>query len=355
MLFNSARKLFAKIKEWEHWPFYFFYFPISYAWPLYFIKSRSVWFYTASNPTLAFGGFEGEKKSAIYKQLPSHLCPKSLYIAPATSFDDILQQLKVNQFVYPFIVKPDIGMKGLLFRIIQNEEQLAKYHLHMPVDYIIQEYVTMPYEVSVFYCRKPRQQKGIITALIQKDLLEITGDGNSRLADLIKDHPYARSLLKKLKTEFANGENTIVPKGEKICLSHVANLFNGARFINLNHGIDGDLLSVFDAISHDNQFYYGRYDIKCISIDDLKKGRGFKILEFNGAGSVPNHIYTGTYTLWQAYKEILKHWRYLFEISEENRKTGFQYWSLKKGHRFLSASKRHFKLLKDLDEKLKLA
>jgi len=111
---------------------------------------------------------------------------------------------------------------------------------------------------------------------------------------------------------------------------------------------------VFDDISRNNRFYYGRYDIKCESIEDLKDGKNFYILEFNGAGSVPNHIYTGTYTLAQAYKEILSHWKLMFEASEINHKEGNPYWSFMKGHLFLKNSKKHFNVLKKLDKELVL-
>jgi hypothetical protein len=134
----------------------------------------------------------------------------------------------------------------------------------------------------------------------------------------------------------------------------VANLFHGARFTDLHQEIDASLTALFDRISHQSQFFYGRYDIKCDAIDDLKQGRNFKILEFNGAGSVPNHIYAGRYNLWQAYREILKHWKAMYEISARNRRKGIAYWSFQRGRRFLKQSKRYFDKLKELDKKLVL-
>lgn len=253
---------------------------------------------------------------------------------------------------YPFIVKPDIGMKGILFRKIKNEGQLERYHKHMPVDYIIQEFLDLPLEVSVFYYRNPGSTKGLITALIAKDLLVVTGDGTSPLLELVKNNPDAKALLPVIKKQYGKEMDRTLAVGECFYLSHIANLVNGARFRNLRHEIDDRLLEVFDEISLNNQFYYGRYDIKCSSVNDLKEGRNFYILEFNGAGSVPNHIYTGTYTLRQAYKEILLHWRLMFEASKLNHENGYRYWGFKKGHRFLRNSKKHFNVLKKLDKEL---
>jgi len=347
--------LVKRLTDWTHWPFLLFYAPIAIAWPWYYLKSRSLWFFTASNPTITFGGFEGEAKSEMYRQLPAHLLPRSIFIKPHTPFDTVLQQVEQHGLTYPFIVKPDVGMKGLLFRKIEQEPQLQTYHRHMPVAYIIQEFLDLPLEVSVFYYRKPGNPTGRITALIQKDLLEVTGNGSATLAELVQQHPDAKTLLTKIENEQQAHLNRVLKPGEVFRVLHVANLFNGARFKNLAAQIDAGLLHVFDAISQENSFYYGRYDIKCNAIADLKQGRDFYILEFNGAGSTPNHIYTGTYTLLQAYKEMLLHWRLLYEASALNHKNGHRHWSFLKGHRFLKASKKHFNVLKKLDAELTLS
>ncbi len=168
MLFNAVKAIIERITNWHNWPFYIFYSPISYVLLGYYIKTRSLWFYTASNPTIAFGGFEGETKSEIYQQLPQELCPKSIYIHPSLSFTEVVNQLYLSGLTYPFVVKPDINMKGLLFRKIESEQQLKIYHSQIPATYIIQEFINLPYEVSIFYCRKPASNTGIITAFIKK-------------------------------------------------------------------------------------------------------------------------------------------------------------------------------------------
>ena len=92
-------------------------------------------------------------------------------------------------------MKPDVGMKGILFRRIDSDEQLRKYHEKMPVEYIVQELIDMPVELSVFYYRHPTEQKGTISGLIQKELLEVYGDGKSTLWELILQHPRPYSFV----------------------------------------------------------------------------------------------------------------------------------------------------------------
>jgi len=310
MLFTKLKQSVKPLYDWEQWSFHIFYFPISYAWLLYYVKSRSLWFFTASNPTLSFGGFEGTGKSEMYKHLPSKFCAKSIFISPSCSFTEVVEKVKQEQLDFPLVVKPDIGMKGLLFRKVETVEQLKQYHHRVPAIYIIQEYVNMPLEVSVFYCRMPDDEKGEITAVIQKHLPEITGDGNSTLEQLINEYSN-EDWIETVKKFHENKLKHVLKKDEKFCLSHVANLMNGAKFKNISNMINEKLVMIFDNISHKTGFYYGRYDIKCASLEDLYK-ENFIILEFNGAGSVPNHIYTGGYTLLSAYREILKHWSAMF-------------------------------------------
>lgn len=53
-------------------------------------------------------------------------------------------------------------------------------------------------------------------------------------------------------------------------------IITGAHFTNLHNEIDEDLHKVFDDLSHyTDKFYYGRYDIKTTSIEDLKQGKTF--------------------------------------------------------------------------------
>jgi len=346
----GVKKFFQKLVNWELWPFYVLYAPVGFVWFWYCIKARSFWFFSPSNPTITFGGFEGESKKEMYEQLPKDSFPKTIYILHDLSFDEVKKKIDEHGFTYPFIVKPDVGMKGVLFRKIENEEQFKKYHERIPVEYIVQELIEMPMELSVFYYRHPTQQKGTISGMIQKKLLEVYGDGESTLWKLILQHPRAKFRLEEMKLRHEHRLDRVLAKDQHFYLSYAGNHNRGARFINLYHLVDDKLLKVFDDLSHyTGKFYYGRYDIKCNSIEDLKEGRNFSILEFNGCGAEPNHIYDAGISIWQAYREILKHWKVLFEISKHNHENGTPYWSYKKGKDFLKQARKHFKMLEKYD------
>jgi hypothetical protein len=241
---------------------------------------------------------------------------------------------------------------GFMFRKIDSADELKQYHQAIPCDYIVQDLVTYPMEVSVFYYRFPNQQKGNITGFLKKQVPEVIGDGKSSLQQLIEGLALRPGFnVNEWKAKHHNRLNVIIPAGEIYRLSLVANLSRGGRLISLANEKDERLLKVFDDLSrHTKYFYYGRYDIKCTSIEDLKRGN-FSILEYNGCGAEPHHVYGAGNTLLQAYKIILHHWNVLYKISSYNHYQGIPYWKFREGYKFLKAAKKHFKVLKRLDAK----
>jgi len=344
------KKAVYRLTHWETWDYRVKLIPLIPVWLWHCGRARSWWFFTPANPTLTFGGFEGETKREMYDQLPPDLCPKSLYIAPTDPADEVEKSTAACFDGYPVAVKPNVGMMGLLFRVINSADELRQYHEQMPVDYIVQELSTYPIEVSVFYYRFPGESTGTITGFVRKDFLEVVGDGQSTLWDLIRQYPRVSFRLNEMRAKHANRLNYVVPEGDVYCLSNALNQTRGGRLVSLAHEKDEQLLGVFDALSHHaGQFYFGRYDVKCASISDLKAGRNFTILEFNGAGAAPHHVYGNGNSLWQAYRIVLHHWAVLARIARQNHALGVPYWPFRRGWNQLKNAQIHLQTLKELD------
>ena len=341
---------FFRLMHWETWHYMAKYIPIMPVWAWYCLRARSLWFFTPSNPTISFGGFEGETKREIYEQLPPGSYPESIYISSSLTFDKIQSLIKERKFQYPFVVKPDAGMMGLMFRHIDNAEELNDYHRIIPVDYIIQKLIDYPLEVSVFYYRFPNQQNGTITGFIKKEFLQICGDGKSTFLELLLNYDRVRFRLEEMKSKHAAHLDEVLPTGKVYILSHALNLSRGGRLVSLEHEKDARLVDFFDKLNqYSRHFYYGRYDIKCESIESLKQGKRFSILEYNGCGAEPHHAYGNGNTLWQAYSIFIHHWKVLYQISQYNHRHGYPHWAFKKGWRFLRKAKANFHILKTLD------
>jgi hypothetical protein len=349
------KKAIRYVSHWEDWHWLIKYILIAPVWFWLCIKARSLWFFTPSNPSITFGGFIGETKREIYNQLPAGTYPKSIYISPAISFLEVSSLLRESDLSFPLVVKPDVGQMGLMFRRIESLDQLRQYHSVMSVDYIIQELIRYPIEVSVFYYRYPNEAKGRITGFLRKESMQVVGDGQCTLRELIMRYPRAQFRRKEMFAKHESKLDSIIAAGETYYLSHALNLSRGGKLINLEHEKDERLLKVFDDISHyAKNFYYGRYDIRCESIEDLKCGRNFSILEYNGCGAEPHHVYGNGNSLFRACKILVDHWIILYKISMQNYREGIVRWNYAEGLQHSRKAKLHFKQLMQLDSKFEL-
>ncbi|RYF91845.1 MAG: hypothetical protein EOO03_00325 [Chitinophagaceae bacterium] len=346
----KIKDLFHRLSNWETWHHHVKYIPLAPVWAWYCIRSGTPWFFTASNPTLTFGGFEGEGKQEMYEQLPPGTYPHSIYIKPGIEMQQLKEQIAAAGFSYPFIAKPDVGMMGFMVRRIQNDEQLAAYHGAMPDQYIIQTLVEYPVEVAAFYYRMPNEKKGTLSGLLQKQPAFVVGDGISTLEDLINANEQVRHKVDDILGRHKAQLKKVISKGEVFPLSVSSNRSQAGIVQGVDHLITEELNNRLDEWSHySGKLYYGRYDIKCASVASLQQGKDFYILEFNGAGAGIQHITGNNYSLFTAWKIILKHWKMLYLISRENAHNGVAYWGVRDGAAHLKKAKRNLQFLKSLD------
>lgn len=345
------KNLLFKLTHWESWHYHIKYIPLIPFWIWYCIKARSWWFFSASNPSITFGGFEGEGKMEIYKQLPDNSYPQSVLIEPQMTFEEVLSIIEKNKFSFPFAVKPDRGLMGLMFRRINSIKDIERYHHLMPMSYLIQKWVDYPIEVSVFYYRMPNAKSGEVSGYLMKEMPKVIGDGTSTLKELILASEDLKYQSKEILTHHRSKLDKVLAKGKNFILSYASNRSQGGKLVSLSHEIDKKLLEIFDSLSHRTRyFYYGRYDIKCANLNSLKNGKDFSILEYNGAGAGVQHIYGNKLSLWKAWGIILNHWQMLYRISSFNHKVKkVPYWEHSRGRRFLREARQNAALLKKLD------
>ena len=315
---------FIKLLSWEYWPTYIVHAPTMVMWLWFAIRARALFFFTRANPVIETGGVMGESKINILNRIPSVFLPKTIFIEQGkVSKSDMLELLLEQQLTYPLIAKPDIGERGFLVEKLESEESLLIYFEQTPVNFLIQEFIYFPLELSILYYRLPSDTTGSITSFCIKETLKVKGDGVSTIEALMEAYPRAVLQLPRFRDKYSSLLTHIPKQGEIIELEPIGNHSRGTTFLNGNHHIDKQPVAVFDTIGFQMEnIYYGRFDLKCKSIDGLKRGKDFKILEFNGIASEPAHIYQPGYSKLQAYKDLWVHWKIIFQISQAQKQKG---------------------------------
>jgi hypothetical protein len=318
--------------HWEYWPFQIVYIPIYFLWAYYALKARTIFFFNACNPTMANGGFMMDSKIEIYDLIPQQFYPKTKFIKEKIPFDEVETILGNSKISFPFIAKPDIGLRGSAVKKITNPEELESYHSKANFDYLIQDLIPFENEVGIFYVRFPHEKHGKITGIVAKEFLIVEGDGCSTIEELLKANPRYELQLKTLEKEYGNQLKTILAKGEKRNLVPYGNHARGAKFLDYSNLASPELTKVIDdmCLQFDG-FYFGRMDLMYNTWQELEQGKNFSIVELNGAASEPTHIYDPKHSLFFAWKELARHISYMFRISVENHKHGFPYLSHKDG------------------------
>lgn len=273
----------------------------------------------------------GESKYDVLKLVPDQYKPKTVFVKGGSTKQQVIDLLRQHQFKFPVIFKPDLGERGFMVKRIFNDRDMDHYLEKMKLDFLIQELVDLPVECGVFYTRFPDEKDGRVTSLVLKEMLSVTGNGTSTLEELILDKPRAKLQLEKLSAAHAEKINVIIPKGEVVDLNQIGNHCLGTKFLSGEHLVNEKLSHAFDLISKQiDGFYFGRFDLRCASIEDLYLGK-IKIMELNGCGAEPAHIYHPGFSLWKALRVLSIHWKNMFVISVQNHKRGVPYLSLREG------------------------
>jgi hypothetical protein len=139
----------------------------------------------------------------------------------------------------------------------------------------------------------------------------------------------------------------VLAEGEECLLVPYGNHVRGAKFVDASHLIDDELTGVIDGICRQvDGFYYGRMDLRYNSWEELKEGKNFSIIELNGAGSEPTHMYDPRHSLFFAWREIIRHWNLLWKISRLNHhEKDRPYMDTRSGLMMLRESSQYLKLV----------
>lgn len=290
-----------------------------------------------------------ESKKKIYDLIPDQYYPRTIFVPLPADPRQVMQAVEKTGLKFPLIAKPDIGARGMGVRKIHTTEELADYCRESPLDFLVQEYADLPLEAGIFYCRLPNEEKGRITGIVTKEFLTVVGDGIHTIRELCKKEKRYILQLDALEKMHGNKLDLILPSGEKKELVPYGNHARGAKFIDDSFRISPALEQQLDQLlSQVKGYYFGRMDIRFRTWESLEKGLDFSIIELNGAGSEPTHIYDPQHSVFWAWREIIRHWAWCYRISQINHKNGIPYMSFREGVKMFRENARFEKTIAQL-------
>ncbi|MBD0259095.1 MAG: hypothetical protein ICV83_25530 [Cytophagales bacterium] len=326
MLPLRLHNFLTRLRHWEYWPMHVVYLPIYAYWLLLAARARSFFYFSAANPGIPSGGMLGESKFDILAKIPAAYKPVTLRLKPSVPLGEVLERMNRAGIRFPVVAKPDVGERGWMVEKITGVAALSAYLRRIRVDFLVQPYVAGPLELGVFYYRLPGAARGEVSSVVVKDFLKITGDGASTVEMLVRRNPRAALQHDRLRERYPADWTRVLPRGMVMELEPIGNHCRGTAFLDGTSLINDRLREVFDRISRAvDGFYYGRYDLRCAGLDGLYAGEGIQVVELNGVGAEPGHIYQPGFSLWEGYRVLFRHWTAMYRIARLNHRRGVPY------------------------------
>lgn len=317
-----------RLTQWEFWPAWFFNIPVVINYLVLALRYRSLTLFANVNPGIEEGGFVGESKADILKQLrgAGEALAQFTLIEPNEALPERVQAVAAFQeaygFTYPIVLKPDVGQRGSAVTVVRSEAEVETYLRENDGSVIVQEYAA-GVEFGVFYYRYPDEAKGCIYSITDKQFPKLIGDGTTTLENLILDDERAVCMAPYYFKLHQDRIFDVPATGEVVQLVEIGTHARGAIFLDGQSIWTPELEAAIDRVSQAfDGFYFGRYDIRTPSVEAFQQGHTFKIVELNGVTSEATHIYDPKNSLWEAYCVLFKQWRIAFEIGAQNRARG---------------------------------
>ena len=315
----------GRVRRWEFWPPWLFYMPVVRWCLLLSLRYRSLTVFTAANPGFPDGGFVGESKSEIMGAIGDRArVARTGVLGGQGGREWKAARARVEEAGgFPVVVKPDVGERGAGVSIVRSKEEL-RARLAVPgPKLIVQEYVPGE-ELGVFYYRIPGEELGHIFGITGKRQPVMTGDGRRSVADLVLDDKRLRCQRRVFARRLGAAMDRVPAPGEKVVLEERGNHCHGCEFVDASHLETPALTAAIEEVSRSiDGFYFGRYDIRGTTIDDILAGR-FKVIELNGVSSEATNIYDPRNSLFSAYRTLFRQWNLAYRIGVANRARGAQ-------------------------------
>ena len=133
---------------------------------------------------MKWGGLFSYSKSAILSRLDPRYLPAQVLIDRNESAESTLKMINDKNLSFPLILKPDQGERGVGVNFISDEKEFHDYLKQRKADTIIQEYISFPVELGIFFIRDMKSGQGRISSMMKREHLSVRGDGQKSVYEL---------------------------------------------------------------------------------------------------------------------------------------------------------------------------
>ena len=333
--FLNRQAWYIRLTNKEYWNANIFFIPLAFYIVYLAIKARSALFFSAANPAIPTGGLVGESKEDISKLIPPPYRPKTITLKPGDTLWDIRPKMERAQLVFPVIIKPVVGCRGMMVKKVLSITDILT-HLHeYDTNFLLEEYIDYPVEGAILYWKNPETGESDVQSVTLKEFLSVKGDGMSTVKDLLMQNPRGVLQVNRLQKEEPHLMASIPQYNEQITVEPIGNHCRGTKFLNYNYLINQNMVQAYDKIQEDLQgFYVYRLDVKAPSIADLQAGRNIKILEINGVGADPAHIFAPYTPLFEMFHAYIRLWKKVYEVATALHQQGTPYMTYKEFRKY---------------------
>ena len=346
--------------RWEFWPPWLFYPPLLLHVGWLGLRHRGLTVFTAANPCLPDAGFLGESKAEILAAIDAGIARATVIAGAGGPAVEVPRWRRIDcgphdarrralraflqesRVAFPIVLKPDVGQRGQGVEIVTDDEEASRYLEGRPAPCIAQVYVAGR-EFGIFYYRHPGEKRGRLLSITEKNPPEVVGDGRSTVEELVLGDARAVAMARVYRAELGGRREHVPAAGERVKLVDVGTHARGAIFLDGTRHATPALEAAIDELSRlIDGFFFGRYDVRVPSVEDLERGRGLAVLELNGVTAESTDVYDPANSVVDAWRKLARQWRIAFEIGAANRARGAKVTTLSE---LLRLTWRHRKLL----------
>ncbi len=311
---------------WEGLFWYYQYYPIM---ALYRKMITSL---NGLNPGMGgISGFFEISKTEIATHLNPHYYPKTLLVKPKQPIREVLYLMDSVGLTFDggLICKPDMGERSYGVEWIHDVEELNRYAAKIKRPFLIQQKLSQHREFTLSFFRDEESNEFCVEALMERNFPFAEGFGKTTLYDLIVKKPLSEiqqesilSLLSQDQLDRVLACGEVFPLGGLGSMSYGTTLTRRVLLSSEKTSLNSWVKQVLTDTKGDvYDIWFGRFDIRANSVEDLLAGRAM-IIELNGAMAMPLEGCSPHMDIYLRYDLFKKQYKRMYQIAQRNIDTG---------------------------------